>query len=334
MSTKFLSWSLAACLGAAALTVTLQKYALADCQTRDGKISSCSPKPLRWAKSALVEFGTSPFPYDGIVPDKDKTFLDVTVGKRKGHKTESGRVLWEDVTFRERRVLLHIPKGFDFARPGVMVVFFHGHRAILSRDVQNRQLVATQISASGMNAVLVAPQFAIDAVDSSPGKFWVPGAFRNFVEEASNKLAELHGNSAAAEAFSKMPVILVAYSGGYLATAWCLEVGGANDRLRGVVLLDALYGRFDKFVTWITHNRSSFFVSAYTQSTEKENEELKATLTEHEIKFEDALKQNIWNHGVTFLPTDFDTKHENFVTQAWADYPISDILRRLDEFRQ
>ena len=48
-----------------------------------------------------------------------------------------------------------------------------------------------------------------------------------------------------------MPVILVAYSGGYLPAAFALAQGGAGERVRGVVLLDALYGEEDKFADWI-----------------------------------------------------------------------------------
>src|SRR5207248_10842149 len=108
----------------------------------------------------LVEFDAAPFPYDG----------------------GSG-------SYQDRRVLLHIPKGFDASRPGVMLLFFHGHRATLERDVRDRQQVPAQISASGMNAVLVAPQFAVDAADSSVGRFSQPGAVARFVAEAAGELA-------------------------------------------------------------------------------------------------------------------------------------------------
>ena len=64
-------------------------------------------------------------------------------------------------------------RGFDPKRPAVMVVFFHGHGANLAQDVYDRQQVPAQITAAGVNAVLVAPQFAVDAADSSAGKFWV-----------------------------------------------------------------------------------------------------------------------------------------------------------------
>jgi hypothetical protein len=60
-----------------------------------------------------------------------------------------------------------------------------------------------------------------------------------------------------------MPVVLVGYSGGFVSTAFSLQVGGLGSRVIGVVLLDALYGEMDKFSSWIIKNRTGFFVSAY-----------------------------------------------------------------------
>jgi hypothetical protein len=57
-------------------------------------------------------------------------------------------------------------------------------------------------------------------------------------------------------------------------------------------------------------------------------------LAEQHMRFETAIKPDKWKHGVTFLSTNPEIKHEDFVTQARADYPIKDILRRLDEFRR
>ena len=71
-----------------------------------------------------------------------------------------------------------------------------------------------------------------------------------------------------------MPVIIVGYSGGFVPTAWSLEVGGLGNRVRGVFLLDAVYGELDKFASWIENNRSGFFVSAYTRYTQRHDQEL------------------------------------------------------------
>jgi hypothetical protein len=111
--------------------------------------------------------------------------------------------------------------------------------------------------------VLLAPQLAVDAADSSAGKFWQPGGLKRFVAESTDHLARLYGDPGAAKAFANMPVVIVGYSGGFLPTAWSLEVGGITKRVAGVILLDAVYGELDKFATWIENNRSGFFVSSY-----------------------------------------------------------------------
>ena len=111
--------------------------------------------PLPASKTALVPFEVTPFPYRGEVPDKNRPFLDVADGERHGHSTVRGGTYWEDQTYSDQRVLLHIPKGFDPRRPALMVVFFHGNEATLERDVRNRQAVPRQVTESGLNAVLV-----------------------------------------------------------------------------------------------------------------------------------------------------------------------------------
>ena len=76
---------------------------------------------------------------------------------------------------------------------GVIVVFFHGNGATLERDVRDRQMVPQQISDSGVNAVLLAPQLAVDAADSSAGKFWQQNGFKRFMDESASHLAKLYG---------------------------------------------------------------------------------------------------------------------------------------------
>ena len=159
-------------------------------------------------------------------------------------------------------------------KPGVIVVFFHGNGATLERDVRDRQLVPQQISDSGVNAVLLAPQLAVDAADSSAGKFWQPGGFKRFIDESADHLARLYGDPDAAKAFANMPIVIVGYSGGFMPAAWSLDVGGLGNRVRGVFLLDAVYGELDKFASWIENNRSGFFVSSYTHYTKRHDNEL------------------------------------------------------------
>ena len=59
-----------------------------------------------------------------------------------------------------------------------------------------------------------------------------------------------------------MPVVIVAYSGGYMPASAAISVGGANDRIAGVILLDALYGETDTFADWIAKRHGQSFSSA------------------------------------------------------------------------
>ena len=181
----------------------------------------------------------------------------------RGHVNFRGEVLLESETFSDDRVLLHIPPGFDPKRPAVMVVFFHGHGANLAQDVSDRQQVPEQITAAGVNAVLVAPQFAVNAADSSAGKFWEPNGFKRFLDEAAVKLARMYGDQRTAFTFARMPIVIVAYSGGFWTDSLGPRRSGVRSRVRGLVLLDALYGGTGKFANWIADNRSTFFVSSY-----------------------------------------------------------------------
>ena len=282
------------------------------------------------AKTSLVDFETAPFPYRGAVPGSNRPFLDAGQPGQRGHVNFRGRMFLESKTFGDDRVLLHIPQGFDPNRPAVMVVFFHGHGATLERDVRDRQRLPDQISAAGLNAVLVAPQFAFDAADSSAGKFWDPDGFKHFLDETAKKLATLYGDQRSASAFADMPIVLVAYSGGFGPTLSVLARGGAQERIRGLVLLDALYAGIDQFADWIADHRSTFFVSSYTPHTAHHNADLEHELNERAVPYSSELRRNHLQGMVTFLPAG-DVPHRDFVTHAWTDNPVEDILLRMND---
>ena len=286
------------------------------------------------SKTKLVEFEMSPFPYEGINPATGKPFINVDETGRRGRMDARGKVLWEDETFSDQRVLLHIPQGFDIRRPAMIIVFFHGHGAAIDRDVRDRQRIAEQITQSGANAVLIAPQMAVKAADSSAGIFWEQGMFAQFLNEASEQLALLHGGLGITRLFDKMPVMIVAYSGGYLATAWAVHHGGANDRMRGVVLLDALYGELDKFERFILGNRKAFFISAYLGSTRARNLEMQRTLSGQNLPVATALGDRVRPGNLVIMPGGPGDNHTDFANRAWGADPVTDILDRMPEFRR
>jgi hypothetical protein len=262
---------------------------------------------VKQANTRLIGFDNSAFPYSGKNP-------------RTGDA--GGR-------YSDNRVLVHVPAGFDVRKPGVIVVFFHGHGATLERDVRDRQLLPKQISESGVNAVLVAPQLAYDAADSSAGKFWERDGLKRFMAEAADKLAGVYGDPRTSEVFASMPVVIVAYSGGFETAAWSLQIGGLGKRVTGVVLLDALYGHMDKFSSWIVKNRQAFFVSSYTQHTKRRDDELAQMLRTQGIRVDYELDGPLKPGTVAFLSTREGIGHRDYVTLAWTDHPVRDILLRI-----
>jgi hypothetical protein len=286
---------------------------------------------IREDQTTLVGLKSSAFPYLGNNPHGDEPFLNVSDGERRGHRGLGGRVYWQDETFNDNRVLIHVPKTFDVRKPGVIVVFFHGNGATLERDVRDRQLVPQQITDSGVNAVLLAPQLAVDAADSSAGKFWQPGGLKRFLAEAAEHLALLSGDPGATRTFAKMPVVIVGYSGGFLPAAYSLDVGGLGSRVRGVFLLDAVYGELDKFASWIADNRSAFFVSSYTRSTKRHEDELMRMLRDKGIAVSEDMDQPLKPGSVVFVATPEGITHRDYVTHAWTENPVKEVLVKMAE---
>jgi len=298
------------------------------------RVASLAPtvphqRPPHEDLTTLVSLKSSAFPYFGNNPRSDQPFLNVSDGERRGHRSYSGRVLWQNETFNDNRVLMHVPESFDIRKPGVIVVFFHGHGATLERDVRNRQLVPQQITDSGVNAVLLAPQLAFDAADSSAGKFWEPGGLKRFVNESASHLAELYGDPDATKTFANMPVIIVGYSGGFVPAAWSLEVGGLGNRVRGVFLLDAVYGELDKFASWVENNRTGFFISSYTRSTARHEQELIHMLRGKGIAVSEDIDAPLRPGSVVFIETPEGVRHRDYVTQAWTHEPLKDVLVKM-----
>jgi hypothetical protein len=295
-------------------------------------IATLAQSPLPAAKTQLVPFDISAFPYRGEIPDKSMPFMDVVNGERLGHTSPRGGIYWEDMTYGDRRTLLAIPRGFDIQRPVAIIVFLHGNLANLARDVRDRQQVPRQVADSGLNAVLVAPQLARDAADSSSGRFWEPGLFAKYLNEAIDRLARLHGDPRARAAFEQAPVILAAYSGGYQPVAFGLAVGGIAERVRGIILFDALFAEYEKFADWTARHPQAFFFSAYSKAARSEHAELQRLLGERGVKFQTTLPARLAPGSVTLFSAGDDVKHNDFVTQSWVQDPLKVMLARVPGF--
>jgi hypothetical protein len=292
-------------------------------------------QPLKEARTQLVAFNASPFPYRGTIPGSNKPFLDARDGRRRGHTTLKGDVCWEDTAYSDRRSLLFLPAGYNPQLPSLIVLYLHGQGATLERDVAVRQAVPRQIAESGQNIALVAPQLAVDSADSSAGNFWKPGHFATYIDEAAERLMRLYGDRRAGAHFNAAPVVIVSYSGGYLSTAYALERGGAAHRIKGVVLMDSIYGEEDKFADWAAvRRRLGFLLSAYTESTKDENATLQGLLAKRRVPFTTALPASLTPGTMAFVSCGSWELHGDFVTRAWAADPLKQALAMIPGYPQ
>lgn len=273
---------------------------------------------------AIEPFKLSAFPYDGMIPEKHRPFLEGPDDARYHTSPRGGQLLVSD-TYSDKSTLLAIPNAFNPTKPGAAIIlFFHGNNADLD-NVRERQGVPRQLFASGLNAVLVAPQLALNAMDSSAGHFWTEGFLQAYMAEAESHLAKLSQHYSRG-AFARLPIIVVAYSGGYLATAFSLKYAHAGSRIRGVILFDALFGEPDKFERWIAlAHRDAFFLSAYSKASADGNADMQDRLRARGVPFATALPTTLGSGRVVFVSAP-DAEHNDFVTQAWTDDPLEKIL--------
>ncbi|MGE0154713.1 MAG: hypothetical protein AB7R90_19000 [Reyranellaceae bacterium] len=289
------------------------------------KSAPLAPRPAQRFTASLA---SAPFPYDGPTPDGSRPFFDTRDPRtrQRAHTTGDGAVLPEHPHYTDDRVLFHLPPGFDPARPFEILVFFHGHGSEIERSVGQDMDLPGQVDRARRNLVLIAPQLAREAPDSSPGKLGQPDGLKNLLDEAAPLLAQRSGGKE--EAFRAAPVILSAFSGGYRSVAFSLARGGAEERIRGVLLLDAVYGDIRHFADWmLRHWHDGFFVGLAGPSTRQGQEELRAVLAQRQRRPRGWLPARI-RPGVQAL-VEVATEHTELPKAGPPPWPLLTMLRRL-----
>ena len=221
--------------------------------------------------SFVEKMAGAPFPYDGQYDDTEQSFFDWTDPDtgRRFHTNRYGQRLPETEHYTDGSVYFHLPPHFSPKRPFAFLIFFHGLDSDINKVLREYK-IAEQVDGSGRNVILILPQLAKNAADSSPGKFFKHNAFSSFMAEAAAILGRRIGERYL-PALRSSPVLISAFSGGYKAAAYVLDRGGDGRRIQGVFLIDALYEDLEKFEKWITDRAAgprSFF-ALYTHGTEK-----------------------------------------------------------------
>ncbi|MGH7435493.1 MAG: hypothetical protein ACRENE_07445, partial [Polyangiaceae bacterium] len=135
--------------------------------------------------------------------------------------------------YRDDTVIVFVPAHYRYRdEEGVAaLVHFHGHNTTADRALVAHEL-REQIVDSKQNALLVVPQLAVMAADSSCGKLEAEGGLGRLLTEvvytSSHEASGTLGETAFPRDGTLGTVCLSAHSGGYHAAACCLRNGGLD----------------------------------------------------------------------------------------------------------
>src|SRR5579859_3697041 len=133
--------------------------------------------------------------------------------------------------YRDDTVIVFVPSHFRFQdEEGVAtLVHMHGHTTTAERAMVAHQL-REQVADSKQNALLVVPQLAVMAADSSCGRLESPGGLQRLLQElvptTAHEARATLGDTAFPRDASLGTTCISAHSGGYHAAACCLRSGG------------------------------------------------------------------------------------------------------------
>jgi hypothetical protein len=277
----------------------------------------------------VARLRNAPFPYDGRNGDSGVAFFD---GKddatgQRAHSVTEGLAYPERPHYRDDRVLIHVPPDFDPSKRFHYMVFFHGHDSEIVRTVIDDLQVVRQVNDSHRNVVLVAPQLAREARDSSPGKLWRPAALARLMDEVANVLTDRFGKRLRG-GFTRAPIVLAGFSGGFRATAYSLDRGGVGPRIAGVLLLDALYGDIEMFAGWLGRSRRHPpFLALHGESSRPLSLSLADRMAALGHKVVDQMPPTL--SAGTCAVVAVDSEHWRVPVDGPPRDPVAEFLRRL-----
>jgi hypothetical protein len=242
-------------------------------------------------------------------------------------------------------VIVFVPDTYRFqAEEGISaLVHFHGHNSSAERAIAAHAL-REQLVDSRQNAILVVPQLALFAADSSCGKLALPGALARLLGGALSTAARVGRITLGDSRFPERPrlgrVCLSAHSGGYHAAACCLRQGRVE--VSETYLFDALYAESDVFRDWVLARRGDpatsrhKLVSYFTPgaATEFLNNGLRATLEQSGVRVSEELREgelsrrDLSHAGAVFVRTAVAHSSVTWETNALRDVLYASMLPR------
>jgi hypothetical protein len=147
---------------------------------------------------------------------------------------------------------VRLPANFDPTKPIHLVIYNHGWGSNVQTALKDNKL-DEQMSGAPDNTVLIVPEWQRQAGANSgdQGRFKEPGMFSGMLQEIFDKTPELKGKSIK----DVDGITIFAHSAGYGPAETEIYKNGLADKVKSIVLLDALYDNTG-FDSWIKQNAS------------------------------------------------------------------------------
>ena len=256
------------------------------------KTGHCSSGRGKWISDGLGEYI--------IIPMKNAPFPHKSRGK--GYTYED--TFYTSAThYSDSSVGILIPANYEKKDTVDLIVHFHGHLNNVKNEIEQFHL-REQLNDAGRNVIMILPQGPRDARDSSCGKMEEPDGLKNLVIEAVDFL---YGEGKI-KSRKLGRIVLSGHSGGYRPIAFCLDVGGLEDYIKEVYLLDAAYDNLFSYSSW-TARSGGRLISIFTDHLIGENVEIMRDLQKLGIdKFnvlldDDVTTEILWKNHITFVHT-------------------------------
>ncbi len=260
----------------------------------------CQPLDSISNYGTIIKFGSShsPFPH----------------ALRKDGHTYSGKKYPASEHYSDSTIAVFVPKGFKPGRTTDMVFYFHGwNNSIDSSFIQFA--LARQFAEAGINAVLVFPEGPKFAPDSFGGRLEEKGVFARLVDEVLLKLNE----RGFIQEKQVGEITLAGHSGAYRVMAYIVFRGGYTQRIKNLILFDALYAQEEKFLRWIEKEHGRF-INIYTDDggTDANSRAMMEDMNEWEIPFlfteENALTdEQLRKNRIVFIHSDLS--HNDVISE-------------------
>ena len=250
--------------------------------------SNLYPQNSNFAEYGTIkkfEFKNAPFPH--------KLRAD-------GHSYD-GKFYSAEDHYQDSTVLIFIPDYFKLGDSVDYVFYFHGWRINIDTALAKFNLIE-QFYNSRKNAVFVFPEGPKNSPDSFGGKLEEKDKFHDLVGEMNVELGKIFKTQ-----IKTGNITLAGHSGAYRVIAYILLNGGLSDRIKNVILFDALYADTEKFSYWIDHFKGKF-IDIFTEhgGTKSESENLMNCLTGWGIPYQfinsdDFTIDQLKTHKIIFI---------------------------------